>query len=65
MFVGVPFCVWLYYAGKVATVVFVGVLIFWSVYLYSGATSSEIIKNSWTGERRGSGKLTRFREVNV
>ena len=35
MFVGVPFCIWLYYGGKVATVVFVGVqLIFWSVYLY-------------------------------
>ncbi len=27
----VPFCIWLYYGGKVATVVFVGVqLIFWS-----------------------------------
>lgn len=35
MFVGVPFCIWLYCGGKVATVVFVGVqLIFWSVYLY-------------------------------
>ena len=35
MFVVVPFCIWLYYGGKVATVVFVGVqLIFWSVYLY-------------------------------
>ena len=35
MFVGVPFCTWLYYGGKVAIVVFVGVqLIFWSVYLY-------------------------------
>ena len=35
MFVGVPFCIWLYYGGKVATVVFVSVqLIFWSVYLY-------------------------------
>lgn len=35
MFFGVPFCVWLYYGGKIATVVFVGVqLIFWSVYLY-------------------------------
>lgn len=35
MFVGVPFCILLYYGGKVATVVFVGVqLIFWSVYLY-------------------------------
>jgi len=35
MFVGVPFCIWLYYGSKVATVGFVGVqLIFWSVYLY-------------------------------
>ena len=35
MFVAVPFCIWLYYGGKVAIVVFVGVqLIFWSVYLY-------------------------------
>lgn len=35
MFFGVPFCVWLYYGGKIAIVVFVGVqLIFWSVYLY-------------------------------
>ena len=35
MFVGVPFCICLYYGGKVATVIFVGVqLIFWSVYLY-------------------------------
>lgn len=35
MFFGVPFCIWLYYGCKVATVVFVGVqLIFWSVYLY-------------------------------
>ena len=35
MFVGVPFCIWLYYGGKVAIVVCVGVqLIFWSVYLY-------------------------------
>ena len=35
MFVGVPFCIWLYYGGKVAIVVFVGVqLIVWSVYLY-------------------------------
>lgn len=35
MFVGVPFCIWLYYGGKVATAVFVGVqLIFWLVYLY-------------------------------
>lgn len=35
MFFGVPFCIWLYYGGKVATAVFVGVqLIFWSVYLY-------------------------------
>lgn len=35
MFIGVPFCIWLYYGGKVAAVVFVGVqLIFWSVYLY-------------------------------
>ncbi len=33
MFIGVPFCIWLYYDGKVATVVFVGVqLIFLSVY---------------------------------
>lgn len=35
LFVGVPFCSWLYFGGKVASVVFVGIqLVFWSVYLY-------------------------------
>ncbi len=34
MFIGVPFCIWLYYGGKGRHSGIVGVQLFWSVYLY-------------------------------